>query len=256
MCTYIHTYTIDTVMVSSRFKKMNRSVVPSLQLGGEEATEPTSSGRTDSIPRNHRKESSFHGGFQPSRSPLADMQRIPLSTPRGTTSSYKDILLTPRMGPRQQAEFHGFQTSRASSPGQGARPGVLARSPLTARAPRRGARQQRDALGEVNREERRVSETLYTLARQVEELERDNANDGEVARSISKSIQVAASMIGVPVGILEMLQMHEQQRMTSRIQAPTRVVRDTTPRTPDHSVHLGNIRTKISDIERMLQDMS
>lgn len=239
-------------MVSSRFKKMNGSVVPSLQLVGEEATEPTTSGRTDLIPRNHRKESFFHGGFQASKSPLADTQRIPLSTPRGT-SSYKDILLTPRMAPRQQADFHGFQTSRVSSPGQGARHGGLTRSPLTARAPRR-ARHQRDALGEVKREGRRVSETLYTLARQVEELERDNGNDGEIARSISQSIQVAASMIGVPVGILEMLQMHEQQRMTSRIHAP-KVVHDA-PQTPDHSAHLGNIRTKISDIERILKDMS
>lgn len=237
-------------MVSSRFKKMNGPIIPNLELAKQERSQASTSGHAEPS-RNYinGKESTLSRQHRGNN--LATGNLIPMSTPRGA-SSYKDILLTPRTIPIQQAKLRGFQTSRPSFDAPVLRQGntSMNRSPQTARAPRR-SQQEKSGLDQVQRNNNSASSTLYNLAKQVEELERSKNNDNvEIARSILKSIQMAGSMIGVPAGILEMLQMHEQQRILRRIQEPRKVP---IPVTPDHSSYFTRIRSKLSDVEHALQ---
>lgn len=254
-------------MAGSRFKKKNAPIVPSLQLSGQEGAMPSPRGPGVArggvrrhYEKNKRKESFLNSLQVPPIHEAALVEStstLPLSTPRGT-SSYKDILLTPRMPSHQQQSNYindRFKMSYASESPRGVTRTRIRRGPMTARAPastsplhEAGAsfEARRRASGDES-----ASKLIYRLATQVELLERSDTDGNAVARSISKSIQVAASMIGVPVGILEMLQMHEQREMISSIREP-RASRDLVPDTPDHAAQFEKIRARISDLEQIL----
>lgn len=235
-------------MVSSRFKKINGPVIPNLELTRQERSQTSTSGQTEnSINYKISKEATLNGHHR-GKNPATAML-IPMSTPRGTTS-YKDILLTPRVIPNQQVKTQGSQTSRPSQLGQAIRQeNHVNQSPQTARALR--SQHEMSGLDQVKRVNNCASRTLYNISKQVEELERSNPGNAEIARSISKSIQIAGSMIGVPAGILEMMQMHEQQRMTGRIQEPHKAP---VPVSRDHSAYFTRIRSKLSEVEHVLQE--
>lgn len=239
-------------MVSSRLKKTTSPLVPSLQLGGHDVRHPRTSGDDGSLGPNcstsKRKESVFmdrYGGSSIRGASSADTStRLPVSTPRGTFS-YKDVLLTPRMAPQRD----GQQTSRASYSveriGRRSSTGLF---PMTARVPSRMNKEQNESRDTGSKGEG-VSKLLYQIAKEVEMFERENVEaDGEIARSVSKSIQMAASVIGVPAGILDMLQMHEQHRMKGgRPRHPSPLQESVS-----YTAHLKRIRAKISDIEHAL----
>eukprot|EP00889_Picochlorum_renovo_P005954 jgi/Picre1/32984/NNA_008311.t1 len=88
----------------------------------------------------------------------------------------------------------------------------------------------------------------------------------EAMLRISKAIQIAAEYIGIPAGILEMLRLHENQRIRPKLGNQAQVVsapivsrKTNMPSTPEQKgtteemvTRIKSIRLKISSIEKTL----
>lgn len=194
--------------------------------------------------------------------------------------SYKDVLLTPRYNPGQA---RGMMTSRVSRFSNS--PSV--KSPMTARAtaharqtPEPSRRRQMDLTREAAPPSARmqggVNDTpgsiVAGLADQIKRLEGSMDSEDpkklEAMLHISKAIQIAAEYIGIPAGILEMLRLHENQRLRPKlgnqgeiVAAPVVSRKTNMPGTPEQKGTMNNeevvsriksIRLKISSIEKTL----
>lgn len=191
--------------------------------------------------------------------------------------SYKDVLLTPRYNP---GHARGMMTSRVSQFSNS--PGV--KSPMTARGsahtqqtPEPSRQKQMDLKRQVAPSARgRVHDTatpgsvVAELADQIKRLEGSMDSEEpqklEAMLHISKAIQIAAEYIGIPAGILEMLRLHENQRIRPKLGNQAQVVsapvvsrKTNMPSTPEQKgtteemvTRIKSIRLKISSIEKTL----
>jgi hypothetical protein len=293
-------------MGGSRSKKNERGTpVPSLNFGGggqvqhNSHTPRMNAFSTGSRLKYKKKESNLNEGQRETRAvqPVERLQvskrvqnvphslevpsQMPAMTPRGT-SSYKDILLTPRF---QVQQSRGSMTSR-ESPGLGNTLGrqqrCAAPSPQTSRL-RRGQQQQQhvevsgsrpmDARVQTNSSSvQSDADLLYHLAGLIKRLE-TAGDESMVSLQLSKGIQVIARRIGVPAGVLDMLQLHEQQRIAPKVGSETVTLKPNlatravnSPETNQDSMQIvtpevkdkfRSISLKISEIESiLLHDMS
>jgi len=290
-------------MGGSRSKKNERGTpVPSLNFGGggqvqhNSHTPRMNTFSNGSRLKYNRKDSNLNEGQRESRAaqPVERLQvsrvqnvshslevpsQMPAMTPRGT-SSYKDILLTPRF---QVQQSRGSMTSR-ESPGLGNTLGrqqrCAAPSPQTSRL-RRGQQQHVEVSGPRPMDTRDQTNSspvqsdadlLYRLAGLIKRLE-TAGDESMVSLQLSKGIQVIARRIGVPAGVLDMLQLHEQQRIAPKVGNETVTLKPNlatravnSPETKEDSMHVvtpevkdkfRSISLKISEIESiLLHDMS
>lgn len=152
-----------------------------------------------------------------------------MPTPRG---SYKDVLMTPR--------GHVPQTARARFAGRETKSTV--KNPLSAH-PDRGqasiqSRSKREDIqnkqkssnmkqessanvqtvigaGQATRQREHFVDAGYLtdIGKKIEMLEHDGANDDVLKLYLSKMIQEAARLINLPVVVIEMLKVHEKERL-------------------------------------------
>ena len=289
-------------MGGSRSKKNERGTpVPSLNFGGggqvqhNSHTPRMNAFSTGSRLKYNKKESNLNEGQRETRTvqPVERLQvskrvqnvphslevpsQMPAMTPRGT-SSYKDILLTPRF---QVQQSRGSMTSR-ESPGLGNTLGrqqrCAAPSPQTSRL-RRGQHVEVSGPRPMDTRDQTNSspvqsdaDLLYHLAGLIKRLE-TASDESMVSLQLSKGIQVIARRIGVPAGVLDMLQLHEQQRIAPKVGNETVTLKPNlatravnSPETKEDSMHVvtpevkdkfRSISSKISEIESiLLHDMS
>lgn len=160
----------------------------------------------------------------------------PSMTPRG---SYKDVLLTPRAAPGQifplhtgrrsplfqfgggQRQHHRLYDSHIQSPMSSRN--VMSRSegkgivagPSLAAAPRDG--QEESAKKDIDN----ISSDSGDLTQHLKKLReiegRDVGAEYALKLQISRIIQEAALVINVPAGVVEMIKLHEKQRLAPRV---------------------------------------
>lgn len=196
----------------------------------------------------------------------------------GVGGSYKDVLLTPRYNPGQA---RGMMTSRFSqfSSTQGVKSPMTARVSVQAEhTPEPPRRRKVDVKGEAapsaharGSMDGTPGSIVADLADQIKQLE-VNMESGEpqklqVMLHVSKAIQIAAEYIGIPAGILEMLRLHENQRIRPKLEnqaiaAPVVSRKAKMPGTPEQKgtplsteetvSRIKSIRLKIASIEKGL----
>ena len=282
-------------MAGSRSKKKERAThVPTLNFGGgrqvqhDSHTPRMNAFSNGSKVNNNKKDLKLNEGKREAgtdqpveRTQVSRVQTVPHSfevssqmpamTPRGT-SSYKDILLTPRF---QVQHSRGSMTSRESpvfSNTIGRQQMSAAPSPQTSRPQRRqkhvevpGPRPLTTKTDANNSHVQSDVELLYQLAGLIKALETADERDSPVVHlQLSKGMQVIARRIGLPAGVLDMLKLHEQQRISPKIRGETVDVSTravNSPRTKQYGMHIvtpevrdtfRSISSKISEIETIL----
>ncbi|KAI8102587.1 hypothetical protein M9435_006185 [Picochlorum sp. BPE23] len=275
-------------------KKGRAPLVPSLKLGptpseGGLGTDGANEQfRNSHTARNMNKDGSFHRKREQkpgnsgvmesstarvvSSSQASEAQSTRIEYGRITGGSYKDVLLTPRYNP---GHARGMMTSRVSrfSNSSGVKSPMTARgSAHTRQTPEPSRHKQMDLKRQVAPSARgRVHDTttpgsiVAELADQIKRLEGSMDSEEpqklEAMLRISKAIQIAAEYIGIPAGILEMLRLHENQRIRPKLGNQAQVVSRKTnmPSTPEQKgiteemvTRIKSIRLKISSIEKTL----
>eukprot|EP00890_Picochlorum_soloecismus_P005105 jgi/Picsp_1/5596/NSC_02955-R1_---NA--- len=153
----------------------------------------------------------------------------PTPTPRG---SYKDILMTPRgqMPQTARAGFLGREVQTAVKNPLSARPN-RGQSGIQSKSKREAIQQNQTSKNILEESSGRVESSIGTrqatrqrehfvdagyladIGKKIEMLEHDGANDDVLRLYLSRMIQQAARFINLPVVVIEMLKVHEKERL-------------------------------------------